>query len=295
MSIEENSLPAGGEALPAATPKSDAEAALQATPPAEPTAEEKAATAETERKAAEEGERKKNRTKEYIGRINGENVALRQSEADLRRRVAELESRSQPTAQHANNPQQIADNGPTLEQYNYDLNAYQRARDAWVIQQAEKSWSEKQQKQASATRENETWATYETRAADFADANPDFLEVVSSIAYPITDAAQAAIAAHENGPAIAYHLGTNEDDAYDLARTPPHLADAAVRRLASRLGAAPPPQVIPAAAPAPTPKPLSQTPPPAPTVSGRAATEVPAEKLTDDQWFAKDRERRRKR
>jgi hypothetical protein len=292
MSDENNTQQGGGEVLPAATPapKSDAEAALQAAPPAEPTAEEKAAKAETERKAAEEGERKKNRTRDYINRINRENAELRQQAAELAARQQPQQSR--PTHQQHQPP---ADQGPTLADYNYDLTAFQQARDQWVIEQAEKRWTASQQKQATTAREQETWATYESRAAEFADANPDFLEVVSSIAYPITDAAQAAIAAHENGPAIAYHLGNNEDDAYELARTPPHLADAAVRRLASRLGAAPPPQVTPAAAPAPVQKTLSQAPPPVPTVSGRSATEVPAEKLTDDDWYAKDRERRRKR
>jgi hypothetical protein len=294
MSIEDNAQRGVGEASPAVSatpPKSDAEAALQqqATPPVD---EAKAAAdkAEADKKAAEEEGRKKNRTKSYIERLNSDN-------ADLRRRLAELESRSQPQAQpqqrtQPHQPQ--ADSGPTLADCNYNLEAFQHARDQWVIQQAEKGWTEKQQKQAAQEREQATWTTYETKAAEFADAHPDFLEVVGSIAYPLTDAAQAAIAAHPNGPDIAYHLGNNDVDAFELARTPPHLAEAAVRMLAARLGAAPPP-VIPAAQAPTQPRPISKAPPPAPTVSGRAPTEVPAEKLTDDDWYAKDRERRRKR
>lgn len=285
MSDEINTQQGGGEALPAAAaPKSDAEAALQQQTP-DPAAEA-AAKAEAEKKAAEDTERKKNRTKEYINRV--------QSERDeLRRRVAELEARTQPPAQTARPSQPQADTGPTLADYNYDLAAYQHARDQWVIQQAQKGWSENQKQQAAQQREQETWTTYENKAAEFADEHPDFLEVVGSIEYPLTDAAQAAIAMHPNGPAIAYHLGNNSDDAYELARTPPHLADAAVRRLAARLDAA---QTQPPAAQAPAkPKPISQAPAPVPTVSGRAATQVPAEKLTDDDWYARDRETRRKR
>jgi hypothetical protein len=296
--MTENTATSGaGDLAPATTtaPKSDAEAALQASnaPATEPTAEEKAAAAQAETER-QEGERKKNRTREYINRINGDN-------AELRRRLAELESRTQPTAQpqqHAH--QQQADDGPTLEQFNYDLATYQRARDQWVIQQAEKGWTEKQKREAAQQREEALWSTYESRTAQFADEHPDFLEVVGSIRYPLTDAVQAAIAAHDKGPMIAYHLGNNDDDAFQLASIHPQLAGAAVERLAARLGAAQtpppasnPPPVQPPAQP-PT-KPISQAPPPVPTVSGRSPTETPPEKLTDDQWYAKDREKRRKR
>lgn len=292
MSDEINTPQGGGEALPAVTQDPKADAAAVATPttpatPTEPTAEQKAAADKAEAERVE-GEKKRNRTRDYINKLNGDN-------ADLRRRLADLETRSQPQAQHApQQHQQQAERGPTLEEFNYDLTAFQQARDQWVIQQAEKGWTAKQQQQAAQQREQATWSTYETKAAEFADTNPDFLEVVSSIAYPLTDAAQAAIAAHENGPAIAYHLGNNDDDAYELARTPPHLADAAVRRLATRLSAAPPP-VIPAAQAPAKPKPITQAPAPAPTVSGRSPTEIPPEKMTDDQWFERRKADSRKR
>jgi hypothetical protein len=289
MSTENNAQPGVGEVLPAAPatpPKSDAEAALRQQ--AAPSADEAKAAADKAEADRVEGERKKNRTKEYINRV--------QSERDeLRRRVAELEARTQPPAQPQRQSQQQADTGPTLEQFDYNLPAYQQARDQWVIQQAEKGWTEKQQKQAAQQREEATWSTYETRAAEFADANPDFLEVVGSIRYPLTDAAQAAIAMLPNGPAIAYHLGNNDDDAYELARTPPHLAEAAVQRLAARLGAAPPPPVTPAAQAPAQPRPITQAPPPAPTVSGRSPSETPPEKMTDDDWYERDRAKRAKR
>ena len=67
---------------------------------------------------------------------------------------------------------------------------------------------------------------------------------------------------------------------------------AAVERLASRLTAAP------QAPQTPTnpinPKPVSKAPAPAPTVSGRSPTEVPPEKLTDDEWFKREHAKRAK-
>jgi hypothetical protein len=291
MSDNTNTAESGAGAIAPAIPKSDAEAALQtqATPEAsaEPTAEQKAEEAAAKQREEEEG-RKKNRTKEYINRINAER-------AELQRRVAELESRQSPPQQRTQTQQ--ADTGPTLEQYGYDLNAFQQARDAWVLEQAEKRFTTNAQQRAAQAREQETWQSYESRMAEFAEETPDFYEVVGSIDPQFLPMSlQAAIAKHPNGPAIAYHLGTNDEALWNLASIREDLLPAAVQRLAARLGAAPaaPQPTAAPVAPAPT-KPLTKAPPPPPMVGGRSPTETPPEKQTDDQWYAKDRERRRKR
>ncbi len=280
MSDDNSSLATGGEVVPAITPKSDAEAAVQTTtPPIDEAAKAAADKVEADKQA---DEKKKNRTRDYINKLNREN-------AELRQRAQELAALQQPRQ-----PQQRQDGqrGPTLADYDYNLDAFQNARDAWVIQQAEQGWSARQQQQAAQAREQSTWQTYESRAADFADAHPDFLEVVGSIRYPLSDALQDAIARHDRGPELSYHLGTNDDDAFQLASIQPHLAAAAVDRLAARLSAAPSPTAL-AAVQAPT-RPLSQTPPPVPTVSGRSPTDTPAEKLTDDAWLAREQAKRKR-
>lgn len=264
-------VPASEPATPAKAPRSDAEAAQQAP---EPTPEAEA-TPEPAKPAEADGEveRKKNRTKEYIARINREN-------AELRQRAAELEARSTPTTAAAK-----ASGEPTLEQHNYDLEAYQRA-----LLKYELDARDTQSKQAESSRKQaEIAATYNQNVAEFADDYPDFPEVVGSIAYPLSPALEAAIMAHPNGPQIAYHLGTNDDDAFQLAAIQPHLADAAVKRLAARLTAA---QPTPQAPPTPTPKPVSKAPAPVPTVGGRSPVETPPEKMTDDEWYARERKRR---
>jgi hypothetical protein len=266
MSTEDNSLPAGGEASPAATPapKSDAEAALQQQAAAPPVDE--AAKAATRPKPTRKPPRKASARKTAPATTSTASTAKTVNCASGRSLTHAARRNPSRAKQQQQQPQ--ADTGPTLQDFNYDLTAFQHARDQWVIEQAEKRWTASQKQQASTAREQETWATYESKAAEFADDHPDFEEVVGSIAYPLTEAAQAAIATLPNGPEIAYHLGNNDDDAYDLARTPPHLADAAVRRLAARLGAAPPPVIPAAQAPVPKPKPISQAPAPVPTVSG---------------------------
>lgn len=280
----------GAGAVAPAAPKSDAEAALQtqqapATP--EPTDEQKAAAEKADAERKEGEERKKNRTRSYIDRIQQEN-------AELRRRLADQSS--QPPTQHrAPDQQPPGDKAPTIADYGYDFDAYQQARDAWVLAQAEQRFQQRTQQQAQQAREQQTWQTYETKAAEFANDHEDFYEVVGSMP-PLPLELQAAIAAHPNGPAIAYHLGNTPSDLLAFANTNPQYAGLALQQIAARLGAAPAasqPIAAPAAL-APT-KPITQAPPPVPTVGGRSATETPEHKLTDDQWLERERERERAR
>lgn len=280
MSEEELVGTADAGALPAA-PKSDAEAEQQQAAKPEQQPEPKKPEDDPEL------QRKRNRTKEYISKINTEN-------ADLRRRLAEFEARLNEVVPK---PKNDPDAEPKLEDYDFDFEKFQRATAKWAIAQEKKAAEAQTSKQAEQQKTIEVFAAYEQRAATFAESHDDFLEVVNSIRYPLPVETQAAIAAHEAGPAIAYHLGNNPKDAFEFARTPPHLVDALIEDLSSRLQEAP---KAPALAPslAPAPKPVTKAPPPPPSVGGRAVTEVPDEKLTDDEWLRRaqqrDRERRRR-
>lgn len=276
--------PPVADATPAApAPRSDAEA-LQLdqdkTPAAPPAPKPEDA----------EADRKKNRTREYIARLNREN-------AELRERVAQAAT---PAAAPAARAPAAPSGAPTIDQYDFDHNAHQAALTAWAVEQALKQREESSKQADSAKQERDRLADYNTKAAEFAEDHPDFYEVVGSIDTKfLTNELQAAVMAHENGAAIAYHLATNDDDLWQLASIRPDLMAAAVARLASRLTATPSkapaiPNPIPAIPSAPAP-PVSRTPPPVPAVAGRAPSETPSEKLTDDDWYAKDREKRRKR
>lgn len=271
----------GGEAVAATVvdtpkpPRNDAEAAAQeaAVPPAPEPAAPKP-----------EPPKKPNRTGEYIGRLQGENRELRNELEAIKRRL----------------PPEPKPEAPRAEDFFQDPAAYTQRVAEHVTAQARAAWEQEQRQQAELRQQQEQLTHYQTRAQAFAAAHPDFLEVVESInPQYLPQELQAAIMAHERGAEIAYHLGNNEDDLFDLASRRPELMGAAVERLAQRLTAAPPEAPTPAAvvppAPAVPPKPISQAPAPAPRVGGRSPTEVPPEKMTDDEWYRQDRERRRKR
>lgn len=294
MSTETTTADSGaGAPAPAATPTNDAQATqIEQQQAAAPDPAKAEADKQAEEARAGE-ERKKNRTKAYIDRINGEN-------AELRRWKAEQEARtqtSQPPRTTQQPSQAQAEHGPQLEDFNFDLAAWQNARDAWVIEQAGQRITQTQKKAEELRKHQETAASYQERVDAFTDTHPDFVEVVGSIDPKfLTRELQAAIMAHERGAEIAYHIATDEDALFNLASIRPELQAAAVDRLASRLGSATAAAATPPAAPPAAPqKPLTQAPPPAPKVGGRAVTETPPEKLTDDDWYQRDRAKRGKR
>lgn len=268
-------------------PRNDAEAAQQeAAKAAKPEGETVEQEGDKKPEEAKPQEKKPNRTGEYINRINSEN-------RELRLRLDALERQSQQAAPRTGQgpqPRYDANAEPDITQYQ-DFNEYMRDRDTWTRSQ----W-EKQQKEAEATRKHhDTLATYDQRVAAFAEDHPDFVEVVGSMDMSLVpQELQAAVLAHEMGPQIAYHLANDEDALFQIASIRPELMAVAVNRLASRLAAAPKPEAPAETAPL-QPKPITQAPPVPPKLSGRAPVTVPSEKLTDDDWYRAEVERRRKR
>jgi FtsZ-binding cell division protein ZapB len=254
--------PANPEAKP---PRNDAEAAQR---------EQEAVPATPDKDAeAEKADRKRNRTREYINKLNRENAELR----------AERES----WQQQQKTPE--ASKEPAIADFNFDQAAYQRAL---IAHEAKRLFEEQRQtvtKAQEQQRQAETLANYSAKVAEFADEHPDFMESVGSMKYPIPDATQMAIIAHDRGPEIAYHLAHNDDDAFQLASIQPHLAAAAVERLASRLTAA---QQAPQQPQQPPTRHVSRAPAPVATVGGKAPTAVSPEKLTDDEWFRRRKSKR---
>lgn len=265
----------GGESLPVVSvPKSDAEAAeleAAATPEVQDSEKPK-----PDPVAQDKEERQRNRTTQYIERLKAEVAQLRQAIP-------------QPAPQAAKAPE----GEPTLDKYDYDIAAFTRAHADWAVKEALSARDQEQQTRAKEAERQDAVSRYEEQVQAVLDVHPDFYEVVGTIDPQfITPELEAAIIKHPNGARLAYHIGTNDDDAFLLASTRPELMAAAVDRLAKRLAA----PAAPVAAPAPaTPKPITQAPAPPPSLAGKSSVSAPAEKLTDEQWLARERERTRKR
>jgi len=267
---------------PAAAP---APPVVEATPAVDPVIEESAeqiATREADEAAKREKEevRKKNRTTAYIERTQ---QRVREQEEELRQLREQVSRVSQP--------QQIpgpVEGEPRLADFNFDIEAFQRAHSNWTLDNFKKS-AQESAKQAETERKTRELATsYDNRLNDFVADHPDFPVAIANMRIVPPQEFQLAIMAHEQGPAIAYHLAQHPEDALKLVQTPAQYAEYAVQDIASRLQAAPQEAPIPARS-------ISQAPTPVPSVQGRAPTKTPVEKLTDDEWYARQKAERRKK
>lgn len=234
---------------------------------------------------ADDDGKKRNKTREYIERLQAENREVH----GLRQKLQELESRL---------PKAPEPKEPKLEDFDFDTGRYAQAVARWEIQQHQQGAKKAEAAQAEQRTQQETITAYQQRAAAFAETVEDFIPVVTSIPKELMPPElEAALMAHEKGPELAYKLAQDEEQLFSLAAMRPELMARAVERFASRLSDAlkgePAPPEVPALAQAPT-KPITQAPAPAPRVGGRAAAEVPGDKLTDAEWFKRERDQQRR-
>jgi hypothetical protein len=122
--------------------------------------------------------------------------------------------------------------------------------DRWLIDQAKRAV-------LAETERAQSLRTYEERAAKVRETRPDYDSVVNNPALRITPTMAEVIKESDVGPEVAYHLGTNPQEAARIASLPQHRQAAELGKLEVRLSQ-------------PKPAPQTRTPPPPPpqTVSG---------------------------
>lgn len=117
--------------------------------------------------------------------------------------------------------------------------------DQWLINQATQKFAEEQQRQTALR-------TFEEREARARQTYPDFDSVVRDPTLPITPTMAEVIRESDLGPEVAYHLGTNRQEAQRIAGLPPHRQAVELGRIEALLSKPPAPQIkpIPPAPPA---------------------------------------------
>ena len=124
------------------------------------------------------------------------------------------------------------------------------ARDEWSIRRSaagmERRLAEKEQQKRAAeiAAAEQQYVTalangYRSRRDRFVETHPDYPETVETNALAITDVMAALIARHPSGPAVAYHLGKDRDEAARIAQLDPTSQAAEFGRLTALLGTEP--------------------------------------------------------
>ena len=178
----------------------------------------------------------------------------------------------------------------TLADFQYDEAKYQAylfsTAETRAVEAAEKRLREQMQ-QENVQRRTQSFVSRETA---FAKTAPDYYEVTRSDTLPISPAMAEAIAESEEGPALAYHLGKNQEIAEQIARLSPLAQARELGRIEARL-----------IADREKPKPVTKAPPPAPKIEAvEPSISVPADdaasdKLSDAEWLKRREKQLRKR
>jgi hypothetical protein len=180
----------------------------------------------------------RSRAQERIEELVAERNALRKYGEYLLKQVegtrsttTKVEQESQPVKEEPK--EEVA---PTLEDAGYDPVKLSQMQSEFMKKQIKKGIEEavnglKVQQSATAIQQS-----FESRAAEFRKDNKDFDLVLSNPELPrLHEVTVAAVFRSENGPAIAYHLAKNPDQATRIARMDPYAQAVAIGRLEEQL------------------------------------------------------------
>lgn len=209
--------------------------------------------------------------------------ALREREywrQEAERQAEQLRQLQQPSKPTDKTAAQADHQGrPTLEQFDFDQDAYAEAVAEW-------KFNELIQKQESTRKAQERQRSFAEKEAAFLAEHPDYEAVAKAPHVPITQAVAEEILQADNPPAIAYYLGSHLDEAAAIAQMSPAQISRAIGRIEGRLSA----PVASESPRQPEPKTVSRAPAPVTTLSGAPAVK----KSYDDMSMKEYDEARRK-
>lgn len=168
--------------------------------------------------------------------------------AEAKARADFLERQLAERQQAAAQPQRI-EGEPTLEQHNYDPEAYAKAKAEFAAKQAEKTFTQRQQQAAFQAQQQALVSQWESSVEKAEAKYDDFSEVVGELQpnTPLT----AAIMSAENSADVAYYLGKNPALAQKLVQMPAIAQIREIGKLEAKLLSEPAKPKTPSKAPAP--------------------------------------------
>lgn len=238
--MNEAAIDAEGTSVPTET-SSETEEVTQATEEVESKEATNVAETDTDESGdapnEDEAQQKRNGFQQRIKQLTD-----RAKEAE--QRAKEFEERVKAYEQAI--PQDEIGPPPSLEDFDYDSAAYQQAMMEYSNKVQQKTvndaLTQQQRFQAQAAREQaqrEAMMAFQERQNAFADEHPDYREVVRNYQVQTPHVAEAIVLS-ENGPALAYHLGSNPALAASLETMPVSMAMMELGRLSAQLSAPPP-------------------------------------------------------
>lgn len=202
-----------------------------------------------------------------VNRAQREALEARRELEELRRK----HEQPQQTEQAPEKPQ----GKPSLEQFDYDQDAYLEALADWKLDQREQQRTQQATQQREQQTMQERQAALAAKEAEFIAAHPDYEGVAKAPHVPITkQMAEVMIENPDTAPAIAYYLGQNIGEATEIAQMSPVAAARAIGRIEASLSnpSKPPP-----------PKPVKKAPAVVPTLQPGASASKDWRQMTTEE------------
>ena len=178
---------------------------------------EEAQEPSSEENADNQAEEKQKNRNSYQQRIS--QLARQKNEANTR--VQELEQQNQYLSEQINQVQQPLDQFPELQDYDYDQSQYQQAviqynaqLNAQTVQQAMGQQQQAQLNHLNAQKQVISEESFKEKSKDFALDFPDYETKITAPNFQQSDfVARAIVNDFDNGPAVAYWLASNPQQA----------------------------------------------------------------------------------
>jgi len=161
-------------------------------------------SAPVESEVSQEAEKPTDNFQTRINKVTADKYAEKRRADELQAKLDELN----------NKPVEQKSKAPTLEDHEYDDEAFNKANISYQVQQELGKQREAQAKEQAQAKAEQSGAEFNQRVADF--GKDDFAEKAGSV--PMLPAGVAdALMQSVNGPELIYHLGTHLDQADSLA------------------------------------------------------------------------------
>ena len=178
---------------------------------------EEAQEPSSEENADNQAEEKQKNRNSYQQRIS--QLARQKNEANTR--VQELEQQNQYLSEQINQVQQPLDQFPELQDYDFDQSQYQQAviqynaqLNAQTVQQAMGQQQQAQLNHLNAQKQVISEESFKEKSKDFALDFPDYETKITAPNFQQSDfVARAIVNDFDNGPAVAYWLASNPQQA----------------------------------------------------------------------------------
>jgi hypothetical protein len=187
-----------------------------------------------------------------------------------------------------------SDTKPTLEQFDYDQEAYLAAATAYNVAQELKKFrenDEKQKEQLTVAKKTKAW---KEKADAFAEDHPDFQEVALNPSLPVTEVMAEVIRDSDVGHELLYFLGKNPEEAARIAQMKPHAVGVALGRIEAGLVKDPGVQFTDTVEREQPEKKVTQAPPPIKTLNPSAPVKRNLADMSMEDYVSERQRTRRK-